>query len=113
MLTKLRPCNRPVRHFAICFVNPLRVDDSWFRTIFTFHPFKIEILKLFIILQKYGMICCRVVRFLLFLIGWRIELLDSFVDSFIKNLMIEMWQGKNIRREHVILIDNREKENIE
>lgn len=59
------------------------------------------------------MICCRVVRFLLFLIGWRIELLDSFVDSFIKNLMIEMWQGKNIRREHVILIDNREKENIE
>ena len=48
------------------------------------------------------MICCRVVRFLLFLIGWRIELLDSFVDSFIKNLMIEMWQGKNIRREHVI-----------
>lgn len=50
---------------------------------------------------------------MLFLIGWKIELLDSFVDSFIKNLMIEMWQGKNIRREHVILIDNREKENIE
>lgn len=48
------------------------------------------------------MICCRVVRFLLSRIGWGIELLDSFVDSFIKNLMIEMWQGKNIRREHVI-----------
>ena len=58
-----------------------------------------------------GMICCRV-SFSLSRIKWRIEL-DSFVDSFIKNLMIEIWQGKNIRREHVILIDNREKENIE